>query len=134
MSGPNFLLTDRAAESTINELVNNHRSVSSVFSALSDPTRRRILGRLSTVDETPVSGLAKPFRISAPAISRHLRVLESARLIRRRRHGREHLIRARADGLAPAREWMRKLAAEWEYRFDVLDSLLKDQSGKESKT
>jgi DNA-binding transcriptional ArsR family regulator len=114
-------------------LVNNNRRVSAAFAALADPTRRRILTRLSNGAETPVTGLAKPFRISAPAISRHLRVLESARLIHRRRQGREHLIRARVDGLKPAREWMSRIAAEWDYSFDTLDRLLQDQSGKEPK-
>jgi DNA-binding transcriptional ArsR family regulator len=59
-----------------------------------------------------------------PAISRHLRVLEEARLIRRRRKGRLHLIRTRAAGLAKARRWMARYAAQWDSAFDALDELL----------
>ncbi|HLK22949.1 MAG TPA: metalloregulator ArsR/SmtB family transcription factor, partial [Bryobacteraceae bacterium] len=91
-------------------LVNNQRQVSAIFAALADPTRRRILTGLSTNRESPVSALSKPFRISPPAISRHLRVLERARLIHRRRQGREHLIRARSSGLDDARQWMAQCA------------------------
>jgi DNA-binding transcriptional ArsR family regulator len=110
-------------------MVNNQRQVSAVFAALSDPTRRGILSRLSAVQETRVSALASPFRISAPAISRHLRVLERARLIHRRRHGREHLIRPRPDGLDKARAWITHCAAGWEFSFNALDELLKSAQG-----
>ncbi len=91
---------------TVNMLVNSQQEISTVFSALADPIRRGILARLSTGGEGPVTALAKPFRISAPAISRHLRVLEEARLIDRRREGRIHLIRLRPAGLKPAQDWM----------------------------
>jgi DNA-binding transcriptional ArsR family regulator len=114
-------------------LVNNQTQVTAVFAALADPTRRRILSRLSIRTESPVTALAKPFRISAPAISRHLRVLESARLIERRREGREHLIRARPSGLKAAQEWMGQCALAWEFSFDNLDTLLKKELGKESQ-
>jgi len=114
-------------------LVNNQRRITAVFAALADPTRRRILARLSTERETPVTSLAKPFRISAPAVSRHLRVLESARLIARRRQGRLHLIRVRPDGFDKAREWLSQCAAGWEYSFDALDQLLAGQKREGSK-
>ena len=80
-----------------------------------------------------MSALAKPFRVSLPAISRHLSVLEKARLIDRRHEGRVHLIRARAAGLKKARTWINQCAAGWEFSFDALDQLLKDeeQKGKE---
>jgi len=71
--------------------------------------------------------LAAPFHISLPAISRHLRVLERARLIERRREGRLHLIRARAAGLDEARRWMMHYAAFWDSKFDVLDALLRKE-------
>ncbi len=80
-----------------------------------------------------MTALAKPFRISAPAISRHLRVLEKARLIERRRDGRVHLIRARPAGLKSAQEWIAQCAAGWEFSFDALDSLLENQQRKEEK-
>jgi len=74
-----------------------------------------------------VGALAKPFRISAPAISRHLRVLEKARLIDRRLEGRTHWIRARPAGLKAAREWINQCAAGWEFSFDALDELLRKE-------
>lgn len=86
--------------------------------------------RLSGHEEMQVTRLARPFRISLPAISRHLRVLEGARLIERRRNGRLHLIRARASGLAQARRWMAYYAAGWDAAFDVLDDLLKKDKRK----
>ncbi len=77
--------------------------------------------------ETAVADLAKPFPISAPAISRHLRVLEGAHLIRRRKNGRVHLIRARREGLKQAQDWMARVAAGWSFSFDTLDRLLKSE-------
>jgi len=100
---------------------------------LADPTRRRILVRLSASGEGPVTALAKPFRISLPAISRHLRVLQEARLIDRRRKGRVHLIRCRAAGLKPAQDWIAHYAAGWNFSFDALDELLKNEQRKENK-
>src|ERR1700733_14407247 len=99
-------------------MVNNQKKVTAIFSALADPTRRRILARLSNRGEGPVTALAKPFRISPPAISRHLRVLEKARLIDRRREGRIHVIRARTAGLKPAQDWMANFAAGGGFYFE----------------
>jgi DNA-binding transcriptional ArsR family regulator len=112
-------------------MVNNQKAATAVFAALADPTRRRILVRLSKTGEGPVTALAKPFRVSLPAISRHLRVLEKARLIDRRRDGRLHMVRARPAGLKPAQDWIAQCAAAWEFSFDTLDELLKNEQGKE---
>jgi len=114
-------------------MVNNQRRVSAIFAALSDPTRRGILVRLSSDGEGPVTALAKPFRISLPAISRHLRVLENAELIGRRREGRSQVIRARSDGLRPAQDWMAQCAAGWDLSFDRLDALLTEEQRKGRK-
>jgi DNA-binding transcriptional ArsR family regulator len=108
-------------------LVNNQRRITAIFAALADPTRRGILVHLSTGGERSVTALSKPFRISPPAISRHLRVLEHARLIHRRRQGREHLIRARSEGLKDAQQWMALCAAGWEFSFDTLENLLRKE-------
>jgi DNA-binding transcriptional ArsR family regulator len=126
-------LTAEAAPGTINRLVNNHKQVTAIFAALADPTRRRILVRLSNKAESPVTALSKPFRISPPAVSRHLRVLETARLIERRREGRTHLIRARPDGLKEAQEWLNRCAAAWDFSFDALNRLLTNPERKEKK-
>jgi DNA-binding transcriptional ArsR family regulator len=114
-------------------LVNNQKRITAVFAALADPTRRRILARLSTGGGSAVTELAKPFRISAPAISRHLRVLERAHLIDRRRQGRVHLIRPQTAGLKDAQQWIAQCVAGWEFSFDTLDELLREQPRKEKK-
>jgi len=126
--GKYCILTEPGLRDTLNELVNHQRRVSAVFAALADPTRRRILVRLSSGDERPVADLSKPFRISAPAISRHLRVLERAKLIGRRRDGRVHLIRARREGLKEAQDWIAQCAAGWNFSFDKLDDLLRKEN------
>jgi DNA-binding transcriptional ArsR family regulator len=114
-------------------VVNKQRQITAVFAALADPTRRRILVRLADGEESRVTALARPFRISLPAISRHLRVLEHARLIQRRRKGRVHLIRARAAGMKEAQKWMAQCAAHWDSRFDALEDLLKGEERKETR-
>lgn len=114
-------------------VVNSQEKITATFAALADPTRRRILARLAESGEGPVTVLAKPFRVSLPAISRHLRVLEKARLIDRRRAGRVHLIRVRPAGFKQAQEWMVHLAAGWDFSFDGLDELLKNEQRKAGK-
>ena len=106
-------------------MVNYSRSVDVVFAALADATRRGILIRLGQRGESPVTILAKPFRISLPAISRHLQVLERAGLIERRRIGRTHLIRARSAPLKKAQSWLASCAAAWDFQFDALDDFLR---------
>ena len=112
---------------TFNALVKRQEHVSAVFAALAVPTRRRILEQLARRGECRVTALAKPFRMSLPAISRHLRVLENARLVRRQRHGREHHISANAAGLRDAREWILQCAMHWDSRFDALEQLLNSE-------
>jgi DNA-binding transcriptional ArsR family regulator len=114
-------------------MVNNQKKITAIFAALADPTRRRILARLSNRGEGPVTALAKPFRISLPAVSRHLRVLEKARLIDRRREGRVHVIRVRPAGFKQAQDWIAQLAAGWDFSFDALDELLRNQQRKEKQ-
>jgi DNA-binding transcriptional ArsR family regulator len=108
-------------------MVNKQNQVTAIFAALADPTRRRILVRLSQRGETPVTILARPFRISPPGFSKHLSVLERACLIERNRKGRLHLIRTRAAGMKEAQKWMAQCAAFWDSKFDQLDELLKSE-------
>src|SRR6266403_4856061 len=114
-------------------LVNNHKRVTTVFAALAHPTRRRILERLARHGESRVTELATPFRISLPAISRHLRVLEDARLVRRHRHGREHVIRVNPAGMRDAQKWIAQCAAGWGLSFDALGKLLKSEQRNEKE-
>jgi len=89
--------------------------------------------RLSRHGESQVTTLVKPFHISLPALSRHIRVLESARLVRRRRHGRLHLIQAQTAAVREAQKWIETYIAGWETSFDVLDQLLKKEQRKVQK-
>lgn len=92
--------------------------------ALADPTRRAILQRLSR-GEARVTELAQPFAMSLNAVSKHIRVLERAGLVRRRRAGREHLLAIDARPLDQAAAWMNAERAQWETRLDALEALLR---------
>ena len=98
-------------------------SLSAVFGALSDPTRRAILARLTEGDLT-VGELTAPFRVSQPAISRHLRVLEDAGLISRSRRATARLSHLEAAPMREAADWLAAYRAHWEERFGQLDELL----------
>ena len=98
----------------------------STFAALADPTRRAILDRLARGQAT-VAELAEPFPISLPAISRHLKVLESAGLIERGRDGQARPSRLRGEALDEAMRWMEERKRLWESRMDRLDAHLQKQ-------
>ena len=99
--------------------------LSSTFSALADPTRRAILARLST-GEASVQDLAKPFRMSLPAVSKHLKVLERARLIRRRRTAQWRPCYLEAAPLKEAADWVDQYRKFWDESFDRLDAYLQE--------
>jgi DNA-binding transcriptional ArsR family regulator len=122
-----------APAAIFNIMVKNEEKLTAVFAALADPTRRKILQRLSGRREIRVTSLAKPFQMSLPAVSRHLRVLEAARLVKRERNGRIHLMRARIDGLQDAQGWIRQHIEFWESGFDALEELLASEKAKEQK-
>jgi DNA-binding transcriptional ArsR family regulator len=102
------------------------------FAALADPTRRAILRRLRTGDVS-VNGLCKPFAMSQPAISKHLRVLERAGLISRRRDAQRRPCRLKAKPLAEATDWLERYRQFWEGGFDRLDALLEELKAREHK-
>lgn len=93
------------------------------FAALADPTRRAILARLAS-GECSVSALAEPFDMSMPAVSKHLRVLERAGLIMRRREAQWRHCRIEAAPLKEVAEWMESYRGIWEHRLDQLDDYL----------
>ena len=93
------------------------------FSALADPTRRAILTRLAT-GEASVNDLAKPFAMSQPAISKHLKVLERAGLISRGRDAQRRPARLEAAPLAEANAWLENYRQYWTESFEALDRLL----------
>ena len=102
------------------------------FAALADPTRRAILARLAS-GEVSVMDLAKPFAMSQPAISRHLKVLERAGLISRGRDAQRRPCRIQAKPLGEASGWLEKYRQFWEANFQRLDALLDEMKRKEKK-
>lgn len=110
-----------------------HTDLSPVFHALGDPTRRAMLRSLAGGDRT-VSELAEPFDMSLAAASRHIKVLESAGLIRREIRWRTHYCRLDPEPLATAHEWLAFYERFWTDRLDILDRLLRQEDAEKSKT
>jgi DNA-binding transcriptional ArsR family regulator len=102
------------------------------FAALADPTRRAILARLTTGDAS-VSELAKPFRMTQPAISKHLKVLERAGLVSRGREAQRRPRRLEAKPLAQATEWLERYREFWEGNYQRLDALLEELKSRQKK-
>jgi DNA-binding transcriptional ArsR family regulator len=100
------------------------------FAALADPTRRAILARLAR-GEASVTELAKPFAMSQPAISKHLKVLERAGLISRGRDAQRRPCRLEAQPLADARVWLEGYRQFWEGSFQRLDALLDEMKSQQ---
>lgn len=105
-------------------LNDNPEAMDLAMSALAHPIRRAILERVMR-RETRVTELAQPFAISLTAISKHIRILERARLVRRRRVWREHLVTFDPGPLKEVSAWIEKTRSFWAARLDALDELLK---------
>jgi len=99
------------------------RTLNRTFAALADPTRRQILAHLARGDRR-VTDLARPHAMSLPAVSKHLRVLEKAGLLRRRRYGRVHEMQLEAKPLKEAAEWVEEYRKFWEGSLDRLAAYL----------
>lgn len=106
--------------------------LSATFAALADPTRRAILARLAS-GERSVSELAEPFEMSLPAVSRHLKVLESAGLIVRGREAQWRPCKLEAAPLKEIANWVERYRKFWEQSFDRLDAYLRELQAKEKK-
>lgn len=105
-----------------------------VFHALAHPARRAIIRRLALAGdggERNLSELASPLKMTFPAATKHVRVLERANLVRRRIAGREHLCRLRAAPLREAVLWTEQFRRHWEARFEALDTLLEEMKSEE---
>ncbi len=105
-------------------------TLSTTFAALADPTRRAILARLA-LGETSVSELAKPFDMSLPAVSKHLKVLERAKLITRGREAQWRPCKIEPEALKSVDEWLESYRRFWEERFDRLDDYLRELQAQE---
>ena len=99
------------------------------FAALADPTRRALLARLAS-GEASVTDLAKPFAMSQPAISKHLKVLERAGLISRGRDAQRRPRRLEAKPLAEVNQWLERYRRYWEGNYQRLDTLLEELKAK----
>src|SRR4051812_7080506 len=106
--------------------------LSRTFAALADPTRRAILGRLAS-GECAVTELARPFEMSLPAVSKHLRVLERAGLIARGRDAQWRPCRIEGGPLKQVADWAERYRHVWEQRLDQLDEYLEELKKKEKK-
>jgi DNA-binding transcriptional ArsR family regulator len=104
--------------------------LSTMFSALADPTRRAILARLA-LGETSVSELAKPFDISGPAITKHLKVLETAGLISRGREAQWRPCKLEPKALKSVDDWLERYRQLWEQRLDRLEDYLRELQAKD---
>lgn len=103
-----------------------------VFVALADETRRAILARLSS-GEARVTEVAIPFSISLNSVSKHIRILERAGLITRRRSGREHILRLEPQPLAEASDWLQSRQRSWTERLQRLQALLDEEDANPSQ-
>jgi DNA-binding transcriptional ArsR family regulator len=104
-----------------------------LFAALSDRTRRAMLGALAG-GERSVGELAAPFDMSLAAASKHIKVLEGAGLVKREIQGRTHRVRLDAHPLHAGAEWLRHYERFWTLRLDALDALLRAENGTAGKT
>src|SRR5436190_23871256 len=109
----------------------NHPQLDVVFQALSDPSRRMMVERLSR-GPASVSDLAQPLEMSLPAVMQHLQVLETSGLVRSEKTGRVRMCRIEPKALATAEGWFAKRRASWERRFDRLEALLGDEEKEEA--
>jgi DNA-binding transcriptional ArsR family regulator len=111
-----------------NHVVENNE-LDAVFAALADPSRRAILARLASEGELRVTQVAAPFDVSLNAVSKHVKVLERARLVRRRVEGREHWLSLNPEPLAQAWRWAGIYRHFWEARMDALEAFLLRRGG-----
>jgi DNA-binding transcriptional ArsR family regulator len=109
-------------------------TLDSTFAALSDATRRGILARLAQRGETSVSDLAAPYRMSLPAVSKHLRVLQDAGLLSRQKDGRVHRCRLRAEPMKDAAAWIEHYRRYWQAQLDSLARYLEDSANQEVRS
>ncbi|HTO87586.1 MAG TPA: metalloregulator ArsR/SmtB family transcription factor [Thermoanaerobaculia bacterium] len=115
-------------------MVNYSAALDTTFSALADPTRRAILAQLAEFPEASVSDLARPFAMSLPAISKHVRVLEGAGLLSRRKQGRVHHCRLVGAPLESANRWIDRYRRFWGQKLDALEHYLSESEVQEGKT
>ncbi|WP_198853361.1 helix-turn-helix transcriptional regulator [Alicyclobacillus sp. SO9] len=115
---------------TLNHMVEYNPYLDGLFGSLADPIRRDILQKLVHAQRT-ISQLAENYEMSFAAVAKHLSVLEKAKLIVKRRNGREQIVSIAPDALRDASEYLDQFEALWNYRFDTLDALLQEDDQNE---
>ena len=110
----------------------NTTALNRTFAALADPTRRAILQHLAR-ETASVGDLAAPFEISGPAITKHLKVLERAKLVRRETDGRVHRMHQEAGPMREARAWIDQVREIWDRQFDALSEFLESTAASDEK-
>ena len=104
-----------------------------MFSALAEPTRRSILEMLASNGQLSATAISRKFRVSPPAISQHLKVLREARLVCMEKRAQQRIYAINPDALDELEEWARKMAAQWDKRFDALEKLAQAEEQKTPK-
>jgi len=126
-----FVDTNDASELSFNQMVEYALDLDNVFASLADPTRRDILQRLTQAQMT-IGEIAKAYEMSFAAISKHLKVLENAHLIVKRKNGKERIVSISPGAFKSAAEYFDWYQNLWEQRFDALEEFLKeDSNGKD---
>ncbi len=111
-------------------MVNYQYDLNLIFHCLSDPTRRAVLEKVSK-EERRIGELAQPFKMSLAAVSKHLKVLEAAGLIKRRKQGREVFININREALMSVEEWLSSYESLWSEQFDTLENFLETNKNME---
>jgi DNA-binding transcriptional ArsR family regulator len=106
-------------------MVERNNSLDEIFGALADPIRRDILRRLMNAQYS-VSQIAQDYQISLAAVAKHLKVLEKAQLVMKRRRGKEQIVSIAPQALKDASNYLAQYESLWNYRFDALDKVLKE--------
>lgn len=107
-------------------MVERDAYLDAIFGSLADPIRRDMLRRLMNAQYT-VSQLAQDYQISFAAVAKHLNVLEKAQLVRKQRRGKEQVVSLAPQALKDASHYLAQYEALWNYRFDALDQVLKEE-------
>ena len=105
----------------------NDTQLNAIFAALADPTRRAIIDHLVSGEAT-AGELAQPFGISKPAVSKHLKILEKAKMIKRRKEAQFHKFEVLPESIKDASEWMAKYRVFWDEQLDSLEKYINNQS------
>lgn len=108
-------------------MVEYNPSIDTIFGSLADSTRRDILQRVAQA-ELSIKEIALPYDMSMAAISKHIKILEQAKLVIKRKRGKQHLVCAAPEGLADAKDFLKEYEALWNQRFDALEQLLESDT------